>query len=115
MTKENGKLKVDIYVPLQVCSCQWQSFMNRVFEVLTPYMQYIEHETKSLHSDEAGKMNLFNKCVMIEGEKIPSVYKLKKKLPKMLKEKGLIEEAKEIPEKAPRKKPIGSRSNNRCC
>lgn len=115
LTRKNEKLKVDIYLPLQVCSCRWKSFMNRVFEVLTPYMQYIEHETKSLHSDEAGKMNLFSKCVMIEGEKIPSVYALKKKLPKMLKKRGLIEEAKETPQEIKRKRPRGSRSNNRCC
>ncbi len=97
MSEENGKLKVDIYVPLQVCSCQWENFMNRVFEVLTPYIDYIEHETKSLHSDEAAEMNLFHKCVMIDGEKITSVYALEKKLPKLLKKKGLNENAKEVP------------------
>lgn len=115
MSKENGKLKVDIYVPLQVCSCQWESFMNRVFEVLTPYMEYIEHETKSLHSDEAAKMNLFNKCVMIEGEKITSAYTLKKKLPKILKKRGLIEKIKDSPQEITRRKSTGSRSNNKCC
>jgi len=96
MTKENGKLKVDIYVPLQICSCQWENFMNQVFEVLTPYMKYIKHETKSLHSDEGGKMNLFHKCVMIDGEKISSVYALEKRLPELLQKKGLIDNAKEV-------------------
>jgi hypothetical protein len=91
LLKDNKKLKVDVYVPLQVCSCQWESFMNRVFEVLTPYIQYINHDTKSLHSEEAAKMNLFQKCVIIDGEKITSIYSLKKKLPKILKKKGLIE------------------------
>lgn len=115
MTKENGKLKVDIFVPLQICSCQWENFMNQVFEVLTPYMKYIEHETKSLHSDEAGKMNLFNKCVIIEGEKVQSVYALKKKLPEMLKKKDLIESEKDIPQELTEKKMTRSGSNNKCC
>ncbi|TFF89014.1 MAG: hypothetical protein EU550_00060 [Promethearchaeota archaeon] len=89
ITKNKEKLKVDIYVPLQVCACEWENFMNRVFEVLTPYAKYIEHDTKSLNSEKAAKMNLFEKCVIIDGEKkISSVYRLKTYLPKILQEKG---------------------------
>lgn len=91
MSKKNEKLKVDIYVPLQVCACEWENFMNRVFEVLTPYIKYINHNTKSLHSEKAAEMNLFQKCVIINDEKkISSVYSLKKELPKILEEKGFI-------------------------
>ncbi|TXT65724.1 MAG: hypothetical protein BAJALOKI3v1_70026 [Promethearchaeota archaeon] len=91
MSNQNEKVKVDIYVPLQVCACEWENFMNRVFEVLTPYIKYIEHDTKSLHSKKAAKMKLFQKCIIIdEKKKISSVYALKKQLPKILKERGFI-------------------------
>jgi hypothetical protein len=87
----NEKLKVEIYIPLQTCACQWEDFMNRVFGVLTPYIKYIDHETKSLHSEEAAKKKLFQKCVIIEGrKKISSIYALKKELPKILEKKELL-------------------------
>ena len=91
MTEEYKKLKLDIYVPLQECACQWENFMNRVFEIISPYIQYINHDTKSLHSEKAKKMNLFQKCVIIDGErKISSVYSLKTELPRILEERGLL-------------------------
>ncbi len=89
--ENNGKLKIDIYVPLDACACEWDKFMNRIFMELTPYIKYIDHETKNLNSDEARQLNLHNKCVIIDGEKIiSSSFMLKKELPKLLKNKGLI-------------------------
>ncbi len=92
MSKEdNGMLQVDIYVPLDACACEWDKFMNRIFMVLTPYIKYIDHETKNLNSDEARRLNIRSNCVVINGEKkIPSSVLLKKELPKLLKAKGLI-------------------------
>ncbi|MBD3196120.1 MAG: hypothetical protein GF317_13765 [Candidatus Lokiarchaeota archaeon] len=84
------KLKVDIYVPLQVCACEWENFMTRIFEILTPYINFIDHKTKSLHSEEALQKKLFQKCVLIEGRKITTPYALERKLPEILKEKGFI-------------------------
>jgi len=92
MSKEdNGKLNVDIYVPLDACACEWDKFMNRIFMVLTPYIKYINHETKNINSDEARRLNIRGNCVVIDGEKkIPSSVLLKRELPKLLKAKGLI-------------------------
>ena len=84
--KNNGKLKVDIYVPLDLCACEWDKFMNRIFIELTPYMKYIDFETKNLNSEEARSLNLHNKCVVVNGEKkFTSSFSLKKELPKLLK------------------------------
>jgi len=92
MSKEdNGKLIVDIYVPLDACACEWDKFMNRIFMVLTPYIKYINHETKNINSDEARRLNIHGNCVVIDGEKrISSSVLLKRELPKILKAKGLI-------------------------
>ena len=87
----NGKLKVDIWVPLDVCSCEYENFINRVFVELTPYIKQIDFDTKNLNSEEAKELNIHGKCVVINGEKrFSSSFILKKELPKILRAKGLI-------------------------
>ncbi len=82
---------MDIYVPLNVCACMWERFMNLVFMVLTEYRDYIEFQTKDLNSKEAQELNLRSNCVVVDGKHIfTSSYSLKKKLPEILKEKGLL-------------------------
>ena len=89
--KDLEKIKVDIFVPLDACACEWDKFMNRVFIELTPYIKYIDHDTKNLNSEEARNLNLHNNCIVIDGEKrFSSAVALKKELPKLLKAKGLI-------------------------
>jgi len=84
------KLKVDIYVPLNICACQWEGFMNLVFQVITPYNKYITFDTKNLDSEEARKLNLHSNSVVIDGNEIVTTsFALKKKLPELLKAKGL--------------------------
>ncbi len=89
--KELKKLKVEIYVPLDACACEWDKFMNRVFVELTPYIKHIDYDTKNLNSEEARQLNLHSKCVVVDEEKrFSSTLALKKELPKLLKAKGLI-------------------------
>ncbi|MHA2034887.1 MAG: hypothetical protein ACXACX_20715 [Candidatus Hodarchaeales archaeon] len=93
MSKEenNGKLKVDIFVPLDACACEWDKFMNRIFIELTPYMKHINFETKNLNSEEARNLNIRSKCILVDCEKkFSSSFVLKRELPKLLKAKGLI-------------------------
>ena len=85
-----NKLKVDIYVPLNVCSCEWERFMNLVFQVITPYNKFITFDTKNLDSEEARRLNLHGNSVVIDGNEIVTTsFALKKKLPELLKAKGL--------------------------
>ena len=89
--RELEKLKVEIYVPLDACACEWDKFMNRVFVELTPYIKHIDYDTKNLNSEEARNLKLYNKCVLIDGEKrFSSTMALRKELPILLKDKGLI-------------------------
>ena len=88
---KDDKIKVDIYVPLNFCACKWEKFINLIFQVLTEYNKYIKFETKNLHSEEAYNLNLHGNSVVIDGkEVITSSFTLKKRLPVVLKEKGLI-------------------------
>jgi len=89
--KKENKVKVDIYVPLNICSCQWENFMNLVFQVITPYNKHISYDTKNLDSEEARRLNLHGNSVVIdEKEIVKTSFILKKKLPEILKAKGLI-------------------------
>ena len=86
-----NKLLVDVYVPLNACECVWSQFMNLVFSALAPYMKYIRFETKDLDSEEARKLNLTGNCVIVDGKKkFITSFALKKELPELLKEKGLL-------------------------
>jgi len=86
-----NKLSVDVFVPLNACECVWSQFMNLVFSTLAPYMKHIKFETKNLDSEEARKLNLTGNCVIIDGKKkFITSFALKKELPELLKEKGLL-------------------------
>ena len=88
---DEKKVKVDIFIHLNVCACQWEKFMNLVFQVLAEYNKYIEFETKDLDSEEARNLNLHGNSIVIDGsEVVTSSFALKKKLPEILKNKGLI-------------------------
>jgi len=86
-----NKLSIDVYVPLNACECVWSQFMNLVFSALGPYMKHIRFETKDLDSDDARKLNLNGNCVVVDGtKKYITSFALKKELPGLLKEKGLL-------------------------
>ncbi len=86
-----NKLNVDIYVPLKICSCQWSSYINSVFNELTPYMKVIDHQTKDMQTKEANILGVRRKCIVIDNKtKISTAPVLKKQLPRLLKERGLI-------------------------
>jgi len=91
LSEIDNKLKVEIYIPLDACACEWDKFLNRIFEVLTPYMKYIKYDTKNLNSIEARNLNLHGNCVLVDGnKKYTASYLLKRDLPNLLKERELI-------------------------
>ena len=89
--RDENKLYVDVFVPLNACECVWSQFMNLVFTALAPYMKHIKFETKNLDSEEARILNLTGNCVIVDGKKkFITSFALKKELPELLKEKGLL-------------------------
>lgn len=78
------KLQVDIYAPTSRCACDWQLFMDRVFEVLMPYLKRINFETIDSDSEGAKKMKLPIECVVIGGEVFTSMDLLKKRLAELI-------------------------------
>lgn len=91
LDKDNSKISVDIYVPLDACACEWDKFMNRAFEAITPYIKHIQYETKNLNSEKARELHLHGNSIVVDGNrKFTATYLLKKELPNILREKGLI-------------------------
>jgi len=85
------KLNIDIFVPLTACSCEWDKFMNSIFTVITPFMKNVDFQTKDLNSDEARNQGVFGNCVVVDGKtKFTNSNLLRKQLPLLLKERGLI-------------------------
>ena len=85
------KLNIDIFVPLSACSCEWDKFMNTIFTVITPYMKNVDFQTKDLNSEEARNQGVFGNCVVVDGKtKFTNSNLLRKQLPLLLKERGLI-------------------------
>jgi hypothetical protein len=86
-----NKLQLDIFVPLNECSCMYEHFINRIFSVIMEYIQFVDFKTKSLDSDEARALNLHENCVVLEKTKIIiESFKLKDEIAKLLKERGLL-------------------------
>ncbi|GAH33559.1 unnamed protein product, partial [marine sediment metagenome] len=89
--RDANKLYVDVFVPLNACECVWSQFMNLVFSALAPYMKHVKFKTKNLDSEEARKLNLTGNCVIVDGKKkFITSFALKKELPDLLKERGLV-------------------------
>ena len=64
---------------------------KRLKKGIPPYIKHIDFDTKNLNSEEAKKLNISSKCVVINEEKrFSSSFILRKELPKILRAKGLI-------------------------
>nr|MDO8112435.1 hypothetical protein [Candidatus Sigynarchaeota archaeon] len=82
--QQKQKLKVDIYVPTSRCTCDWEGFMNMIFEALMPYIKEIEFDTKNSESEEAKLRKLPIQCIVVGEEVFNSASSLKAKLPALI-------------------------------
>ena len=78
------KLKIGIYVPMGQCACDWQGFMDQVFEVLMPHLKEIDFDTKDSGSGEAKLRKLPSHCVVVGEEVFTAMQTLKNKLPSLI-------------------------------
>ena len=82
--QQKQKLKVDIYVPTSRCACDWEGFMNVVFETLMPHLKEIDFDTKNSESDEAKSRKLPIQCIVVGENVFNSASSLKAKLPALI-------------------------------
>ena len=60
-------LNVAIFVPLSSCSCAFEKFLNRAFDILIPYKEHMDFEVKDIIGLERSKYKILGKeTVMVE-------------------------------------------------
>ena len=70
---KNNKIKVEVFVPLGSCACNFAPLMEKVVHVTSKFKDSVEVQTKSIKSSEASKYGVQDTCVVINGKvKIPS-------------------------------------------
>ncbi|MBS7288108.1 MAG: hypothetical protein KIH01_05040 [Candidatus Freyarchaeota archaeon] len=79
-----SRVKVDIFIPVGVCACQFAHFMDKVFNVLVKYRDQVEFEIKSSFSDEAKSYKIGSKGVVVNGTEVFSEYFKPDKLEKAI-------------------------------
>jgi len=66
---KRNKVKIEVFVPLGLCVCDFAPFMEKVGRVTSKLKDLVEVQIKSTKSSEASKYGVQDSCVMI-GERI---------------------------------------------
>ena len=76
------KIKVFAFVPLSVCSCSYQDFLDRAWEVMIPYKKNLIFDVKDVSSPEGDELGIFQNTIVVasEGTKFTSIDKFKQYL-----------------------------------
>ena len=70
---KNNKIKVEVFVSLGSCVCNFAPLMEKVVHVTLKFKDSVEVQTKSIKSSEASKYGVQDTCVVVNGKiKIPS-------------------------------------------
>lgn len=70
---KRNKVKVEVFVPLGSCVCNFAPLMEKVGLVTSKFKDLVEVQTKSTKSSEASKYGIQDMCVVVGGKiKLPS-------------------------------------------
>lgn len=70
---KRNKVKVEVFVPLGSCVCNFAPLMEKVGRVTSKFKDLVEVQTKSTKSSEASKYGIQDMCVVVGGKiKLPS-------------------------------------------
>lgn len=73
-----NKVKVEVFVPLGSCVCNFAPLMEKVGRVTSKFKDLVEVQTKSTKSSEASKYGIQDMCVVVGGKiKLPSDFQEK--------------------------------------
>jgi hypothetical protein len=62
------KLKIEVFVPLGSCVCNFAPFMEKIGRVTSKFKDLVEVQTKSIKSAEASKYGVQEICVVVDGK-----------------------------------------------
>lgn len=70
---KTNKVKVEVFVPLGSCVCNFAPLMEKVGQATSKYKDLVEVQTRSTKSPEASKYGIEDMCVVVDGKiKMPS-------------------------------------------
>ncbi|UCH32450.1 MAG: hypothetical protein JSV05_03475 [Candidatus Bathyarchaeota archaeon] len=70
---KRNKVKVEVFVPLGSCVCNFAPLMEKVGRVTSRFNDLVEVQTKSTNSSEVSKYGVQDMCVVVGGKmKLPS-------------------------------------------
>lgn len=65
---KGNKVKVEVFVPLGSCVCNFAPLMEKVGHVTSKFEDLVEVQTKSTESPEASKYGVQDMCVVVGGK-----------------------------------------------
>lgn len=65
---KRNKVKVEVFVPLGSCVCNFAPLMEKVGHVTSKFKDIVEVQTKSTKSSEASRYGVQDMCVVVNGE-----------------------------------------------
>lgn len=70
---KKNKVKVEVFVPLGSCVCNFAPLMTKVGQVTSKYKDFVDVQMKSTKSSEASKYGVQDMCAVVGGKiKLPS-------------------------------------------
>lgn len=65
---KRNKVKVEVFVPLGSCVCNFAPLMEKVGRVTSEFKDLVEVQMRSTKSSEAAKYGVQDMCVVIDGK-----------------------------------------------
>ena len=64
---KRNKVKIEVFVPLGSCVCNFAPLMEKVGQVTSKFKDLVEVQMKSTKSSEASKYKVQDMCIIVNG------------------------------------------------
>jgi hypothetical protein len=65
---KRDKVKVEVFVPLGSCVCDFAPLIEKVGRVTSKFKDFVEVQTRSIKSSEALRYGIQDTCVVVNGK-----------------------------------------------
>ena len=79
------KIRIEIFVPSGKCTCSYSQWIQKIWNKLDTYIDYIDVETMDTNSLRAKELGITGQTLLVNNERVLAFY-LKDKLDELMKE-----------------------------
>lgn len=79
-----SKILIEIFVPAGKCSCSYSKWIEKIWDKLDEFREFVDVETTDTNSKRARDLNIKAQTLLIDGKKI-SIIQLQKRLEELIK------------------------------